>query len=160
MRPFFSVRGRRAAGRRARSARCGFTLVENLVAVMLISVVVTSVFSLVLTAKMGSKKTGRRAEALYYVSRYREILKSYVTADRSQPGPGVGGGWALPGDSLPYALQPGQHVLTGALPASFTAFPVNGQLSYLVTDVPCSPTLPPPNPQCQSVSFSVAWTKD
>ncbi|TPW21715.1 MAG: hypothetical protein FD126_411 [Elusimicrobia bacterium] len=152
MRLFSCVRGRNAAGRRARSARRGYTLVETLVAVMLISVVVTSVFSLVLTAKMGSRKTGKKAEALFYVQQYRELLKSYVTADTSVAGPA--GGWNIPGDSCGcYALQTGvQHNLTSKLPPSFTAAPVNGQLFYTVTDVPCGTGLP-----CKSVQFNVSW---
>lgn len=156
MRGIFSVRGRRAAGRRARSARRGYTLVETLVAVMLISVVVTSVFSLVLTAKMGSKKTGRRAEALYYVQQYRELLKAYVTADTSVPGPTPG--WVLPGDPCGcYALSNGTHNLTPLLPASFTGPPASGQLSYTVTDVACGGggLLP-----CKNVTFNVSWQKD
>lgn len=156
MRLFTCVRGRNAAGRRARSARRGYTLVETLVAVMLISVVVTSVFSLVLTAKMGSRKTGRKAEALFYVQQYRELLKSYVTADTSVAGPTPG--WIIPGDSCGcYALQTGvQHNFTLQLPASFQA--VGGQLFYTVTDVNCI-TIAPGVTQCQkSVQFNVGWT--
>lgn len=154
MRLFTCVRGRNAAGRRARSARRGYTLVETLVAVMLISVVVTSVFSLVLTAKMGSRKTGRKAEALFYVQQYRELLKSYVTADTSVAGPA--GGWNITGDSCGcYALQTGvQHHMTSQLPASFTAAPVNGRLYYEVFDITgCGAA----GALCKRVEFYVSW---
>ena len=144
------VRGRNAAGRRARAARRGYTLVETLVAVMLVSVVVTSVFSLVLTARMGTKKTGRRAEAMFLARSYMESLKSFVTADTSQPGPYPG--WVLPGDPCGcYALSNGVHNMTGALPASFRNAPVNGQLTYTVSDVACGAST------CKSVTFNVSW---
>lgn len=150
---FEGVRGRKAAGRRARRARRGYTLVETLVAVMLVSVVVTSVFSMVLTAKIGTKKTGRRAEAMYYARQYMEMLKAYVTADTTAVGPTAG--WVLPGDPCGcYALQNGVHTMTTNLPASFTAPPVNGQLSYTVSDVPCGAFT------CKSVSFNVSWQSD
>lgn len=149
---FTCVRGRNAAGRGVRFTRRGYTLVETLVAVMLISVVVTSVFSLVLTAKMGSRKTGKKAEALYYVQQYRELLKSYVTADPSLVGgPGVGPtGWNMPGDLCNcYALQTGvRHNLT--LPASF-----NGALFYTVLDVDCDPG--PGVLNCKSVEFNMSY---
>ena len=133
-----------------RSARGGYTLVEVLVAVMLIATVVTSVFSLVLTAKMGVKKTGRRAEAMFLSRQYMETLKSFVTADVTQPGPFPG--WVLPGDPCGcYALQNGIHVMTAALPTTFRSAPVNGQLTYNVTDVPCGAST------CKSVTFNVSW---
>lgn len=128
-------------------------MVETLVAVMLVSVVVTSVFSMVLTAKVGTKKTGRRAEAMYLTRQYMEMLKSYVTADTTAPGPTPG--WVIPGDPCAcYALQNGVHVMTSNLPASFTAAPVNGQLSYTVADTPCGAFM------CKSVSFNVSWQAD
>jgi hypothetical protein len=121
-----------------------------LVAVMLVSVVVTSVFSLVLTAKMGTKKTGRRAEAMFYVRAYMETLKSFVTADTSQPGPFPG--WVLPGDPCAcYALQNGVHNMTSSLPATFRNPPINGQLSFTVSDTPCGAL------SCKSVTFNVSW---
>lgn len=133
-----------------RSARGGYTLVETLVAVMLVSVVVTSVFSLVLTAKIGTRKTGRRAEAMFLARAYMETLKSFVTADTSQPGPFPG--WVLPGDPCAcYALQNGVHTMTASLPLSFRSAPVNGQLSYTVSDVPCGAFT------CKSVVFNVSW---
>lgn len=133
-----------------RSARRGYTLVETLVAVMLISVVVTSVFSLVLTAKLGTKKTGRRAEAMLLARAYMETLKSFVTADTTQPGPFPG--WVLPGDPCGcYALQNGVHNLTTALPVEFRNAPINGQLTYTVSDVACGALT------CKSVVFNVSW---
>lgn len=147
----WSVCGRSAAGRRARAARRGYTLVETLIAMMLISVVVTSVFSLVLTARMGVKKSGKRGQAIFYLRQVMEGLKGFVTADTSAPGPN---NWVLPGDTCGcYALQAGNHNVTNFLPPSFRAAPTNGQLSYVVTDANCG------GQTCKQVSFSISWVE-
>lgn len=146
-----SVCGRRAAGRRARAARRGYTLVETLIAMMLISVVVTSVFSLVLTARVGVKKSGKRGQAVFYLRQVMEGLKGFVTADTSAPGPN---NWVLPGDACGcWALQAGNHNVTNFLPPSFRAAPTNGQLSYTVTDANCG------GQTCKQVAFSISWVE-
>lgn len=148
-----TFRGRHAAGRRARPGEKGFTLVETLVGVMLISVVVTSVFSLVLTSKMDIKLTGNREKAIFYVRQVMDALKTYVTADTAQPGPN---NWVLRNATQNdpcncWALQPGNHNVSWFLPPAFTAAPTNGAMSYTVTDSACG------TGTCKQVSFTITW---
>ena len=134
--------------------RKGFSLIETLIATLLISVVVTSVFSVALTSKVSAKKTDRRAAALIYSKKAIEKVKAYITGDTSvQTIPGVveyPANWHIPGDacngcssSTCYALEniPCEHDLTSLLPLTCgenvgicQGSPVNGKLTYTVVD--------------------------
>lgn len=153
--------------------RQGFTLVETLVAVLLIAIVVTSVFSLALSSKVASRKTGRRSEALYYTRVAMEKLKAYVTVQDPLANPsiatrGPNGGWSIPEDSCSgcgtavgacWALQACQHDLTQLLPARLRNAPgdsppgVTMTLRYTVTDDPCGGFT------CKQVQFQVQWAE-
>ncbi|MFA5140450.1 MAG: type II secretion system protein [Elusimicrobiota bacterium] len=129
----------------------GFTLVETLVAVLLIAIVVTSVFSLALTSKGASVKTGRREQALFYTRKAMEKLKAYVTGDETfaAAGPNYardpGRPWAIPEDACGgcggagqcWALDPTcTHDLTLMLPAKLRDAPISMTLGYAVTNDP------------------------
>lgn len=115
----------------------GFSLVETMIAVLLISVVVTSVFSLALTAKVTSVNTDRRSAALLAIAQAREKLKAYVTADQNitnRPN----ANWRLKEDitGSGYALSPGEHDVTLLLPDKYRNDPDRPMtLTYTVTDV-------------------------
>ncbi|MBI3300345.1 MAG: prepilin-type N-terminal cleavage/methylation domain-containing protein [Elusimicrobia bacterium] len=137
--------------RRARVARRGYTLVETMIAVLLVSVVVTSVFSMVLTARTGVNKSGKKGQAVFYLREVVEALKTYVTADLTAPGPNS---WQLPGDTCGcWALQAGAHNATGYLPTSFTGAPTSGQLTYDVIDMACGAAT------CKQVTFNLTWNE-
>ncbi len=127
----------------------GFSLVETMVAVLLISVVVTSVFSLALTSKATAINTDRRSAALYAITQAREKLKAYVTADKSVTGPAAS--WRMPGDACGcYALQPGVHDVTSLLPQEYRDDPDSPMtLSYTVT----------PSGEGFKVKFDATWTR-
>lgn len=118
---------------------------------LLISVVVTSVFSLVLTARLTAKKSNRRGQAIFYVRRAMEALRAYVTADPSVPGPTAG--WHINGDTAAgWALNPGSHDISSWLPTEFCAVdPANCKLTYDVSLQPCGTM------NCSQVSFTVTW---
>lgn len=150
----------------------GYTLVEVMIGILLVAVVVTSVFSLVLTSQTTSKKSGRKAQGQYYMRQAMEQLKAYVTADSGDGirGPqGVGtvgdpdGPWKFPGDSHPGTAldSSGEHDITSMLPAEFRAlFPDDDvKLTYQVTREPagCDPT----TPGCRKkAEFQMTWDED
>lgn len=116
----------------------GFSLVETMIAVLLISVVVTSVFSLALTAKVTSVNTDRRSAALLAIAQAREKLKAYVTADRSAGVPSPNSNWRMKEDitGSGYALSPGEHDVTLLLPEKYRNDPDRPMtLTYTVTNV-------------------------
>lgn len=141
----------------------GFTLVETLIAVLLISVVVTSVFSLALTAKISSVKTERRASGMFYVRRTTEKLKAYVTADKTAAVAAAMGApvdWKLPEDACNsglgtcsaancWALEICTHDVTAMLPAALSGAPINAKLAYTVTSA-CDSC-------AKTVTFSYTW---
>ena len=155
------------------NSRKGFTLVETLVAVLLIAIVVTSVFSLALTSKGASVKTGRREQALFYTRKAMEKLKAYVTGDQDFAAAGPNRArdqskpWAMPEDACGgcggagqcWALDPNcTHDLTQLLPQKLRDAPVTMTLGYVVTNDPagCVDRVGP-TPCRKQVRFTVNW---
>lgn len=157
---------------RLKSAK-GFTLVETLVATLLIAIVVTSVFSLALTSKGASVKTGRREQALFYSRKAMEKLKAYVTGDQdfAAAGPNYAQNpskpWAIAEDACTgcggqgqcWALDPNcTHDLTLLLPTKLRDAPVTMTLGYVVTNDPVGCVdRTGPTPCRKQVQFSVNW---
>jgi len=131
----------------------GYTLVEVMVAMLLTSIMVTSVFSVALTVKTGGGKGESKMKAAAMTRQISAILKNYVTAETGSastaliPGPcgGAANNWSMTcngitdncplGGSACYALDPGTHTLSGVNPA-FEATPLlggqNARTSYFV----------------------------
>lgn len=134
----------------------GFTLLEILVSILLTAVMVSSVFSIALTAKRGGGRTDRKMIASQGSRELTAMLRLYVTANPNEAnwGPNAGN-WTLdsggindcgdlgaspptdcPGtDNCPgcYALEKGSHVLSGFLPGWFEGSPYNARTTYWVS---------------------------
>ncbi|MFH2204500.1 MAG: hypothetical protein ABIJ96_15400 [Elusimicrobiota bacterium] len=119
-----------------------------MIAVLLIAVVVTSVFSLALTSKISGVRTERRTAALLAIAQAREKIKAYVTDDQNISGPtakwkipedecGPSGNYAVgncPADC--YALDVCQHNVTKLLPVrERDDSSIQMRLTYTVTKV-------------------------
>jgi prepilin-type N-terminal cleavage/methylation domain-containing protein len=124
----------------------GFSLVETMIATLLISVVVTSVFSLAFTSKVSSIRVDRRSVAIQAITQAREKIKSYVTADKNVMGPNAK--WKIPEDDCGptaeyaegdcpndcYALDVCTHNVTRMLPTRERDDPkIQMRLTYTVT---------------------------
>lgn len=119
-----------------------------MISMLLVAVIVTSVFSLVLSAKVGAAKTSSQSKAHLFARQHLEKLKSYVSADQTVPGPTAN--WAFPGDaSGNYALAPGVHDVTSNLPANLRT--LGWTMNYTVTDTPCG------TKTCKKVDVTVGW---
>jgi len=130
-----------------RSDEGGFSLVETMIATLLISVVVTSVFSLALTSKVSSIRVDRRSVAIQAITQAREKLKAYVTADKGGAITGPNANWRLPeddcGPTAEYAvgtcpsncsaLDICAHNVTRLLPVRERSAPIKMRLIYTVT---------------------------
>lgn len=144
-----------------------------MVAMLLTSIMVTSVFSVALTVKTGGSKGERKIKAAAGARQIAAQLKNFVTGDPSNtviPGPGGGSNsWSMTGNGITdactcpsctancYALAAGSHSLTGVLPATFEAAPYNAKVMYFVstTDTISDGTNTRPIP---SVSITTTWT--
>ncbi len=109
-----------------------------MIAVLLIAVVVTSVFSLAFTSKTASIRTDRRAVALQGMTQVREKIKAYITDDRNATGPNTN--WHMPEDACGsgcpancHPLDVCEHDVSQFLPARYTAAPRNMTMTYTVT---------------------------
>lgn len=128
--------------------RDGYTLVETMIAMLLVAMIVTSVFAMVVTAKTGAKKSESQAKAHFYARQQMEKLKSYVSADLTAPGPTTN--WVYPGDaSGAYALAAGNHDVTSNLPATLRS--LGWTMSYTITDTTCGTKI------CKQAEFYVSW---
>ncbi len=149
----------------------GYTLVEVMVAMLLTSVMVTSVFSVALTVKTGGSKGERKIKASSGAKQIAAVLKNYVTGDPltlTIPGPGTGpNSWSMDGNvgngvgliddtscTDCYALTTGAHPLRNILPAEFEASPYFAQLTYTVTVTDTVNGRPVP-----SVTITTTWTE-
>jgi Tfp pilus assembly protein PilV len=135
----------------------GQTIIEAVVAMLIVMVAAGSVMGVLVTGKESAGRTVRRAQAAQAVQTLAEALKAYQTADTAAaPGPGPAGtanGWGLPGDACGCAaFSAGPHALNPAVWAPNLAAQ-GGKISYTV-----AATATPLGPQ-PSVSFDVAWTE-
>ena len=152
-------------------ARSGYTLIEVMVAMLLTSVMVTSVFSVALTVKTGGSKGERKLKAAAGARLVASQLRNFVTGDPTSTiagltGPGVGSNkWSMDGSGVDdlsctncYALGAGSHTLTGIMAASFEAAPYNARVIYFVTttDTITDGVNTRPIP---SVSITTTWTE-
>jgi len=167
----------------ARRLQSGFTLVEVVIAMLVAAVVVTSVFSVSLTARKASAFSDRKIAANYAAKRLSDMLKNYVAADISTPGNGPNGNWCLPGTVCTgCAAAPAGCALTSCyaldmtsgctinataatsgsttlIPAAFTAAPYNMTMTYTVKDENGSTGLGSLSTARPTVSITVNWTE-
>lgn len=172
-----AARRRRFTERRAAPRSAGYTLVEIMIAMLLTSIMVTSVFSVVLTVKTGGQKEENKIKAAVGTRYVSALLKNYVTAETGGSGTSIIAGpcasnpvnnWSITCngvvDTCPvassgapnncYALAPGSHSLTGILPAAFEATPYSARVVYFVTTADTIGGRPIPH-----VSVTAQWTE-
>jgi len=115
---------RSKSNRRRRDARKGFTLVEVVIATLLLAIGITASFSVCVSVKFKVNKDDTRTRMNFYARQLLEDLKSYVTADTTDPDLAAGapyGTWSYcwaqgQCDAAAWALAPGEHVVTMMLP--------------------------------------------
>lgn len=133
----------------------GYTLVEVIIAMLLVLIMSSAIMGTALTGRQSTGRTVRRAQAAQAVRRVAEALKVYRTADTAAAaGPGgAPNGWGLPGDSCGCAaFQNGVHNLSPAVwTPELTA--QGGAISYTVTT---ANTALGPQP---TVAFNATWTE-
>lgn len=130
----------------------GYTLIEVVVAMLLMALMVSSVLSIALSSRQSGGKSQRRAEAARITRELTGLLKNYVTGDPTTSlisGPNANNpvnSWSLDDETkMPpvfdnctcggpnvYALAPGTHTITGLLPGWLAAAPYNATLKYYV----------------------------
>ena len=157
------------------TAEGGYTLVEVMVAMLLTSIMVTSVFSVALTVKTGGSKGERKIKAAAGARQIAALLKNYVTAETGTASTGFAAGtlagpcggavnnWSLTCngvvDTCPdatntcYALMQGTHTLTGVLGTAFEGSPWNARVTYFVDATTLVNGRPVP-----AVSITSTWT--
>lgn len=151
----------------------GYTLVEVVVAMLLMAIMVSSVFSLALSSRQAGGKSERRMEAARITKEVTGLLKNYVTGDPTTTliaGPNANNPantWSLDdptrvppvtdtctcGGPNPYALAPGTHTIAGLLPLWFSGPPYNATLKYYVGSETIDGS---PAPQ---INVTVDWTE-
>ena len=116
--------------------KAGFTLVEVVIATLLLAVGVAGVFSVTLSARQQDKRHAARDKINQYGRLLQEELKSYVTFEEEltnlQGAPK--GSWSHPKDTSQcrqWALSNGcTHDVTALLPPELKSAPFNARLTY------------------------------
>lgn len=159
---------------RAARGEAGYTLVEVMVAMLLTSIMVTSVFSVALTVKTGGNKGEAKIKAAAGARMVAALLKNYVTAEDGTasttliPGPcaGAPNNWSIScngivdacpgGGSNCYALAQGTHTLTGVMGDFEQPPPVgkSARVSYFVDATTLVNGRPVP-----VVTITTTWTE-
>jgi len=133
---------------RARRPSGGFTLVEVVIAALLLAIGVTALFSVCVSVRFKVNKDVYRSQMDFYGRQLLEDLRSYVTVDTTimDGAPGNPASWCHPMDDCNdtkcpggSALAVGDHCVTGMLPSSLSADPpvgVHARLGYNVSVVP------------------------
>lgn len=133
---------------------------------LLTSIMVTSIFSVALTAKTSGGKGTRKLKAAVGARAVSAMLRNYVSADLVQttiPGPGtLANPWSMTsggivdacpgGGSTCYAFAGGTHTLTGVLDPTFEASPYNARVRYFVDDTAIVNGRPVP-----AVTITTTW---
>jgi type II secretory pathway pseudopilin PulG len=139
-------------------------LVEVVVAVLLLSIGITAVFSVCLSVRFKANRDVYRTQMDFYARQLLEELKSYVTADMSvtDGAPGTPASWCHPKDTgCPggWALADNVvHDVTDMLPSSLSSdhpAGVKARLWYTVTLVPM--TAGSANVNARRVDITMTW---
>ncbi len=122
----------------------GSSFLEVVIAMLLVAVMASSVFSVALTAMSGGGQTMREFVADQASRQLSQTLKNYVTGDPTNTwikGPGGGpNAWSMDNPTAGiddtscvncYALLNGTHPITGYMPSWFEST-YTGELSYWV----------------------------
>src|SRR6186997_2555706 len=137
---------RRIEDRRPSRGNSGYTLVEFMVAMLLASIMFTSIFSVALTVKTGGVKGESKLKSGAMARQVGAMLKNYVTGETTTtgttliPGPcpsNLTNSWSMtcgaitdacegPGIPNCYALADGTHTLTG-INTEFEAAPTGAR---------------------------------
>lgn len=140
----------------------GFTLIEVVISILIASMAVMASFSVILSSFVGGKKADRTHEAATIMRYASEKLKTYVSANPTEPGYVLPGGGRWNDDaSGNWALQAGPHDITTFLdkldPGPPTRlkyiFPPLRSLIYTVTNKPCGAFT------CKEVVFRLNYTE-
>jgi len=116
----------------------GFTLIEVVIATMLMAVGVTAVFSVALTARYRMNRNLLKSRMSQEARRLSDDLKNFVTYDSTIVDGAPGSAWRLPDDQCSqWALSEYcVHDVTGRLPGDLRKAPVSASLAYSVSVEP------------------------
>lgn len=134
------------------SSRRGSSLIEVIIATLLLAMMTVPIMAVTLTGGALTGKTERRLYASTAAARLAETLKAYVVADTTLIA-GPNGDWALPGDSSGLnALEAGHHDLSPEIwVPELAGAPYFATVAY---DVSVRQTPQGPLPD---VSFDIRW---
>jgi len=133
----------------------GYTIIEAVIAMLLVAVIVTAIFSALMAARRAIIDPSNKEEMVYAVESASNLLKNYVTADNSKISDDLKDG--LCGDDAS-PMAAGEHKITCMLPAvcekDKSAFVY--QVSQKNITVPNVTT----QPQMNVVKFSIVCNRE
>ena len=135
----------------------GYTIIEAVIAMLLVSVVVGGIFSALMASRRAIIDPSYKEDMVFAVEGANNLLKNYITTDQSKVSDDLRGGLCDSGEVN--ALSVGDHDIACLLP------PVCKEgvssFKYTVTDVAVAvPDVTGANPTLKSIKFNIICTRE
>ena len=135
----------------------GYTIIEAVIAMLLVSVVVGGIFSALMASRRAIIDPSYKEEMVFAVESANNLLKNYITTDQTKVSDDLRGG--LCDDGTVNALSVGVHEIDCLLPpvcqSGVSSF------SYTVSDVAVTvPDVTGANPNLKSIKFNIVCNRE
>ncbi len=135
----------------------GYTIIEAVIAMLLVSVVVGGIFSALMASRRAIIDPSYKEDMVFAVESANNLLKNYITTDKTKVADDLKNG--LCDDGTVDALSVGSHDIACLLPP--VCDQANSLFSYTVSDVSVTvPDVTGQNPTLKSIKFNIMCNRE
>lgn len=135
----------------------GYTIIEAVIAMLLVSVVVGGIFSALMASRRAIIDPSYKEEMVFAVESANNLLKNYVTSDKSKVTDDLRSG--LCDDGTVDAISVGTHDIKCLLPD--VCNPTTSSFTYTVTNVPVTvPGVTGSTVTMQNIKFNIMCNRE
>jgi type II secretory pathway pseudopilin PulG len=135
----------------------GYTIIEAVIAMLLVSVVVGGIFSALMASRRAIIDPSYKEDMVFAVESANNLLKNYVTSDKTKVPTDLKNG--LCDDGTVDALSIGSHDIECLLPP--VCEPSSSTFTYTVSDVTVAvPDVTGQNPTLKSIKFNIMCNRE
>lgn len=135
----------------------GYTIIEAVIAMLLVSVVVGGIFSALMASRRAIVDPSYKEEMVFAVESANNLLKNYITGDKSKVTDDLKNG--LCDDGTVDALSVGAHDIACLLPPVCDTR--TSSFTYTVSDVTVTvPDAESHNPTLKSIKFNIMCNRE
>lgn len=135
----------------------GYTIIEAVIAMLLVSVVVGGIFSALMASRRAIIDPSYKEDMVFAVESANNLLKNYVTWDKTKVPDDLKNG--LCDDGTVDALSVGTHEIDCLLPP--VCDPAASSFNYIVSEVGVTvPDVTGQNPTLKSIKFNIMCNRE